>query len=408
MSGILSNEQPSPELAESIAALAQDCIDVSNFGQALKYLLEADRMSALPVEYSSDIAFCYERLDDLERAIHFYNKYLDSDPFNDNVWFNLGTIYAKLTQFEKSIEAFEYSLALNDNNSSSLYNLAVVYLNLERFRESADTFARFNECEEDNLSGIIGLANAQLGLNDYKGACESFRRAYYLDNNCQEAMLGITAVMAIIDYNEGNRNSFFMRLEEIVKRDSTWIGTIYKVMPQLISDKEFMNFIDKVKKKWIDANIEGFKKDGYRIKIPTINGISQIHGEKYKNIKPLGEIHIFYNGKKNGKFWYEYWSRNQHSKTTPEISHSIKFNTYVEANNFAKSFDTYFAKYVQILMQTDIHLEKYNLLWLNDYKKPWTNKRFCKHFRITGYISDVEAEPGSEWETILNTMEKYK
>ncbi len=248
VSGILSNEQPSPELAESIAALAQDCIDVSNFGQALKYLLEADRMSALPVEYSSDIAFCYERLDDLERAIHFYNKYLDSDPFNDNVWFNLGTIYAKLTQFEKSIEAFEYSLALNGNNSSSLYNLAVVYLNLERFRESADTFARFNECEEDNLSGIIGLANAQLGLNDYKGACESFRRAYYLDNNCQEAMLGITAVMAIIDYNEGNRNSFFMRLEEIVKRDSTWIGTIYKVMPQLISDKEFMNFIDKVKK----------------------------------------------------------------------------------------------------------------------------------------------------------------
>ena len=166
--------------------------------------------------------------------------------------------------------------------------------------------------------------------------------------------------------------------------------------------------IDKVKKKWIDANIEGFKKDGYRIKIPTINGISQIHGVKYKDIKPLGEIHIFYNGKKNGKFWYEFWSRNQHSKTTPEISHSIKFNTYAEANNFAESFDTYFAKYVQILMQTDIHLEKYNLLWLNDYKKPWTNKRFCKHFEITGYISDVEAEPGSEWETILNTMEKYK
>ena len=59
-------------------------------------------------------------------------------------------------------------------------------------------------------------------------------------------------------------------------------------------------------------------------------------------------------------------------------------------------------------MQTDIHLEKYNLLWMNDYNKPWTNKRFCKHFGITGYISDIEAEPGSEWETILNTMEKYK
>lgn len=245
---VLANEQASPELAESVAALAQDCIDAGNFDDALKYLLQANGMSALPVEYSSDIAFCYERLDNMEKAVYYYNKYLDSDPFNDNVWFNLGTIYAKQLQFEKSIEAFEYSLALNGNNSSSLYNLAVVYLNLDRFKESAETFVKFNECDDDNLSGIIGLANAQLGMNDFKGACESFRRAYYLDNNCLEAMLGLTAVLAIMDYNEGNRASFFIKLEEIMRKDATWIGTIYKVMPQLIADKEFMNFVEKVKK----------------------------------------------------------------------------------------------------------------------------------------------------------------
>ncbi len=245
---ILSNEESSPELAESIAALAQECIDVSNFDQALKYLLQAQNISALPVEYCSDIAFCYERLENLDQAVAYYNKYLDNDPFNDNVWFNLGTIYAKQMQFEKSIEAFEYSLALNGNNSSSLYNLAVVYLNLDRFKESAETFVKFNECEDDNIQGIIGLANAQLGLNDFKGACESFRRAYYLDNNCLEAVLGLTAVLAIIDYNEGNRKSFFLRLEEIMKKDATWVGTIYKVMPQLIADKEFMNFVENVKK----------------------------------------------------------------------------------------------------------------------------------------------------------------
>ena len=42
-----------------------------------------------------------------------------------------------------------------------------------------------------------------------------------------------------------------------------------------------------------------------------------------------------------------------------------------------------------------------------DFSKPWTDKRFCEYFGITGYISDTEAEPGSEWETILNTMKEY-
>ena len=246
---IISNEHHTPELAESVAALAQDCIDTGNFEQALKYLLESDRIAPLPIEYSSDIAFCYERLDNMENAIIHYNKYLDNDPFNDNVWFNLGTIYAKLNQFDNSIEAFEYSLALNGENSSSLYNLAVVYLNMERFKESVDTFIKFNECEKDNLSGIIGLANAYLGLKDYSAASENFKRACMLDNECVEAHLGLTAVNAIMDYNAGNKEQFLMHIGEIMHKDASWVGTIYRVMPQLLADKEFMDFIERVRKK---------------------------------------------------------------------------------------------------------------------------------------------------------------
>ena len=166
--------------------------------------------------------------------------------------------------------------------------------------------------------------------------------------------------------------------------------------------------IDKVRTKWINAEIENNKKNGWRIKIPTINGVSQIHGVKYKDIKPLGEIHIFFNGKKNGKKWYEFWSCNQHSKTTDEITHSISFNSKDEAQNFANVFDTKFGKYVQTKMQTDIHLENYNLLWLNDYTKPWSDKKLCKYFGITGYIDDEHAEKGSDWALILKTMEEIK
>ena len=45
---------------------------------------------------------------------------------------------------------------------------------------------------------------------------------------------------------------------------------------------------------------------------------------------------------------------------------------------------------------------------MGDYSKPWTDKRFCEYFGITGYISDTEAEPNSELETILNSIKEYK
>ena len=79
-------------------------------------------------------------------------------------------------------------------------------------------------------------------------AKKSFKRAYELDGECMEALLGLTAVKAIIDYNAGNKESFLLRIGEILKKDATWVGTIYKVMPQLLADKEFMDFIENVKK----------------------------------------------------------------------------------------------------------------------------------------------------------------
>lgn len=39
-----------------------------------------------------------------------------------------------------------------------------------------------------------------------------------------------------------------------------------------------------------------------------------------------------------------------------------------------------------------------------DFNIAWSNEDLCKFFNITGYISDIKAEPGSEWETILTAI----
>ena len=85
----------------------------------------------------------------------------------------------------------------------------------------------------------------------------------------------------------------------------------------------------------------------------------------------------------------------------------VEFNTEQEAINFCNSTKTEFFKYVYKTEMVDVHVHPQFLPWMGDYTKPWTNARFCEWFGITGFISDTEAEPGSEWETILETMKKY-
>ena len=75
-------------------------------------------------------------------------------------------------------------------------------------------------------------------------------------------------------------------------------------------------------------------------------------------------------------------------------------NEIVRKNLFKSGFTKFFKFCVYL---NAMHLAPY----MGDYTQPWDDKRFCEYFNITGYISDTEAEPGSEWEIILNTMKEY-
>ena len=85
----------------------------------------------------------------------------------------------------------------------------------------------------------------------------------------------------------------------------------------------------------------------------------------------------------------------------------FEFDTEEERRNFYDCYTSPFMKWTYSLWKTDIHLYSWKVPYFGDYTKPWTNARFCEYFGITGFVSDTEAEPGSEWETILETMKKY-
>lgn len=96
-------------------------------------------------------------------------------------------------------------------------------------------------------------------------------------------------------------------------------------------------------------------------------------------------------------------------KTEDVRSCQFRFRTENERKNF---FDAYMNSkcihWWNLQWKNQIILVLKYIPYMSDYTQPWTDKRFCEYFGITGYIDDEHAEPGSEWEIILKTMEQYK
>jgi tetratricopeptide (TPR) repeat protein len=203
--------EPCPEdICDSVYAIAQDCIELKNYREAIFYL---DRSNELTKKWDeknncqedkedladsyNDYALCYERLGKLEKSAEYYKKYLDINPFDDMNWFNIGTIYARLNKAKESVDAFEYAVSLNRNNAPALFNLGIISLNLEEFKNAVEYFTDFCRIEKLNIRGTIGLADAYMGLGDYGQAEILFRKALMLDKNCKEAKEGIACLKKI-------------------------------------------------------------------------------------------------------------------------------------------------------------------------------------------------------------------
>ena len=235
------------ETIESSCAIAQDCIDSRNYREAIFYLERGERIRPLPYEYFNDYAFCHDRLDEPEKAAQYYDRYLDKNPFNDTVWFNMGTVQARLKDFDKAIEAFEYSIALNGGNSSSLYNLAVVYMNLQRYREAALTFEEFVKIDADIL-GRLGLGEAYIRLEKQTEAIEQFELVLADGERVAEGRAGLDTVMAIRACRNGDNEAFKELFMKIFATGTAWLGVVYDMLPHLQNEKWFLEFLENIKK----------------------------------------------------------------------------------------------------------------------------------------------------------------
>lgn len=156
----------------------------------------------------------------------------------------------------------------------------------------------------------------------------------------------------------------------------------------------------------IENHLESNKKDGYRIKFGRIGGGTwtafRPHTlDAFKEVIHDGLL-------ADGRPHWQMCSVNQYTKKTEELPESLPFTTKAEAQNFIDSYNTKFLKTCLGFLHVDMHIHPEYLPYMQDYTQPWDDKRFCDYFGITGYIDDDHAEPGSEWETILKTMEQYK
>jgi tetratricopeptide (TPR) repeat protein len=139
------------ELLKQALELTDDKADVYNL-IGMEYLFTEDYSNAKvnfmqcleldDTDYSAlyNIIYCFDFLQEHQQAIDFLNLFLNSNPYSEVAWHQVGKQYFDLKMYEKSLAAFDFAIISDDHFVGAYLEKGKVLEKLGRYNEAIENY----------------------------------------------------------------------------------------------------------------------------------------------------------------------------------------------------------------------------------------------------------------------------
>ena len=198
-----------------------------------------------------ELAFAYDKTEQIEKGIEAYNNLLDLNPFFDNAWYNLGILYNRFGDFKKGVEAYEYSIAIDPEHSESYFNMGNSYAHLDQFDLALECYITYASFGHNNIVTFQYIGECWEQMGNTQMAIQFYRLVLELNEKSPEAWYGIgTSYMAedkftdsiyafnkALHFNPGNPDYLFAH-GKACRENKDFQTAIKSIEKGLLSDPE--------------------------------------------------------------------------------------------------------------------------------------------------------------------------
>jgi len=218
------------EVDDILYQIGSTYVQIGNIPKAIYYFERTVQANPFNDLALYDLGFFYDQENKLKKSIKYYNLYLDIDPFNQYVWFNLGTVYNKIENHDKAIDAYEFAHALNSEFHMALFNIGNALANAEKYNEAIDKYKEFLEIEPDNDEAFCYIGECYLNIENYTESQFYYNRAIEINKKNDTAWFGIGLILWINQNFEASIKFIKKAIKLDEQNSEYWLtlGKIYK------------------------------------------------------------------------------------------------------------------------------------------------------------------------------------
>jgi len=175
--------------------IGNEYLFIGNFKKAKECYIKCLNENQEDYQSLYNLLYCYEKLKQNNEAIIFLRKFIDSDPYNEIAWHQLGKLYAKSNDFNKAMSAFDFSIISNEVYSSAYIEKGKL---LEKVGRNVDAIKNYEISAKINspnafISHRIGLCHLKLGNSSL--AMKFFEESIQLEPNHEKSWIDLITLL---------------------------------------------------------------------------------------------------------------------------------------------------------------------------------------------------------------------
>ena len=180
------------DLVDVHALLGMEFLFIEDFTKAISHFSECLTIDIEDYAALYNIIYCYDMLDENEKAIQFLTSYIDENPYSEIAWHQLGRQYIALKKYTDAIRAFDYAVLIDELFIGAYLEKGKALEAIHKYEEAISNYMITLKLDDPTAFTYLQIAGCYQHLEEHKLAIKYYHKAVDEDPLLDQAWLMIT------------------------------------------------------------------------------------------------------------------------------------------------------------------------------------------------------------------------
>ena len=201
---------------DALSLIGKEYLFIDDFENAKNIFMKCLKQDDFDYSVLNNILYCFDSIGDSKSTIKYLNSFLETNPYSEIAWHQLGKEYVKDKRYEEALSAFDFAIISDDSFVGAYIEMAKILEKLNRINEAIQKYEISIGINQPTTFALyrIGRCHYKLGNNDL--ALSYFIQTIEEDPIHDKAWMSI----AIIYYNKNDFNESKNNLLKALEIDS--------------------------------------------------------------------------------------------------------------------------------------------------------------------------------------------